>query len=632
MPGKVKVKILAGRNLPVMDRSSDTTDAYVEIKMGNTTYKTDVFRKSLNPVWDSEWYRFEVDDAELQDEPLQIRLMDYDTYSANDSIGKVYLDLNPLLLPPPPTVGKIAGGTDPPSSGSAPAGTVFSGWIPVFDTMHGIRGEVNIIVKVELFSDFNKFRQSSCAPVIPSGYHVQVVHGFVEELVVNDDPEYQWIDKIRTPRASNEARQTLFFKLSGELQRKIGLKALDLGGNSVIGYNQCFDLEGESGIVVRGIGTAVTLTKVQELNLPSSAQLDGTEDRQAAVADDHHLHERGSASPPALPPPPPPPPPPSRSLPPQPPPWPPPKCRHLPPSSALCRPYAAGRPTRTSASRLKEEEEGGAGPEGAGPAGADGDGARRSPSGAGNSLTGSDRSSTAGLQLRAPLATPRTALNQESLDMMEYPFLTMTKYPPGFILHIGGLVNSRSVKLLERISNLEEPESRDAWWTELRMEVRSHARALACNVVLGYEETTSICDDVCVLSAAGTAAVVALGAAADPPAPGTGPGSTVGVGVDAAAFAAGRQAVAAAAAAAVAAMAAGTQPQPLFFKHNSLPNFPVLGLYIYFELFRLSWLTFNYLNSAYLVIYAFPHFLSKYSITLNMKFGHSSSVFFAFHV
>jgi Ca2+-dependent lipid-binding protein len=60
MPGKVKVKILAGRNLPVMDRSSDTTDAYVEIKLGNTTYKTDVCRKSLNPQWNSEWYRYEV--------------------------------------------------------------------------------------------------------------------------------------------------------------------------------------------------------------------------------------------------------------------------------------------------------------------------------------------------------------------------------------------------------------------------------------------------------------------------------------------------------------------------------------------------------------------------------------------
>lgn len=104
MPGKIKVKILAGRNLPVMDRSSDTTDAYVEIKFGNTTYKTDVCRKSLNPQWNSEWYKFEVEDAELQDEPLQIRLMDHDTYSANDAIGKVYINLNPLLLPgvPPP--------------------------------------------------------------------------------------------------------------------------------------------------------------------------------------------------------------------------------------------------------------------------------------------------------------------------------------------------------------------------------------------------------------------------------------------------------------------------------------------------------------------------------------------------
>jgi hypothetical protein len=61
------------------------------------------------------------------------------------------------------------------------------------------------------------------------------IHGFVEELVVNDDPEYQWIDKIRTPRASNEARQTLFSKLSGEVQRKVGVKALELGANAVIG-------------------------------------------------------------------------------------------------------------------------------------------------------------------------------------------------------------------------------------------------------------------------------------------------------------------------------------------------------------------------------------------------------------
>lgn len=95
-----------------------------------------------------------MDDAELQDEPLQIRLMDYDTYSANDAIGKVNISLNPLLLPTTDTSGT--------TNHNVKKGSVMSGWIPVFDTMHGIRGEVNVIVKVDLFSDANKFRQSSC--------------------------------------------------------------------------------------------------------------------------------------------------------------------------------------------------------------------------------------------------------------------------------------------------------------------------------------------------------------------------------------------------------------------------------------------------------------------------------------
>ena len=49
------------------------------------------------------------------------------------------------------------------------------------------------------------------------------MHGFVEELVVNDDPEYQWIDKIRSMRASNEARQLLFSKLTGKLSFSVKL-------------------------------------------------------------------------------------------------------------------------------------------------------------------------------------------------------------------------------------------------------------------------------------------------------------------------------------------------------------------------------------------------------------------------
>lgn len=159
MPGKVKVKIVAGRNLPVMDRGSDTTDAYVEIKLGGVTQKTDVCRKSLHPRWNTDWFRFEMDDHELQDEPLQIRLMDYDTYSANDAIGKVNINLNPLLNS---VLETVPGPSQKGTCFSAGKGTVISGWIPVFDTMNGIRGEVEILVKVDLVQDFNKFRQSSC--------------------------------------------------------------------------------------------------------------------------------------------------------------------------------------------------------------------------------------------------------------------------------------------------------------------------------------------------------------------------------------------------------------------------------------------------------------------------------------
>ncbi|CAB0035264.1 unnamed protein product [Trichogramma brassicae] len=479
MPGKIKVKILSGRNLPVMDRSADTTDAYVEIKFGSTTYKTDVCRKSLNPQWNSEWYKFEVEDSELQDEPLQIRLMDHDTYSANDAIGKVYVNLNPLLLPgtPPPAVKNIwtleaAMNTSTGSQG----GSVMTGWLPVYDTMHGIRGEVNIIVKVELFIDFNKFRQSSCgvtffySPIVPYGYHAQVIHGFVEELVVTDDPEYKWIDKIRTPRASNEARQTLFMKLSNEVQRRMGVKAIDLGGNAVIGYLQNFDLEGESGIVARGIGTVVTLVKHHDLpNFLSEPQ--GVEEQQSQQqktnqsADQQQQQQISPAT--------------SNGQ------------SNAKVIAATSAHSPAGKnPVLSGVSMHRRSSD-----------------SDLSITPKGNSLTGSDRSM--GGYLKATSGATRT-MNQEALEMLEYPFITMQQYPPGFVLHIGGLVSARSVKLLERISNLEEPEGRDAWWTEIRMEVRSHARALACNVVIGYKEETSICDDVCVLSGSGTAAVISL--------------------------------------------------------------------------------------------------------------------------
>ncbi|XP_051706280.1 C2 domain-containing protein 5 isoform X23 [Oryctolagus cuniculus] len=460
MPGKLKVKIVAGRHLPVMDRASDLTDAFVEVKFGNTTFKTDVYLKSLNPQWNSEWFKFEVDDEDLQDEPLQITVLDHDTYSANDAIGKVYIDIDPLLY--------------------SEAATVISGWFPIYDTIHGIRGEINVVVKVDLFNDLNRFRQSSCGvkffctTSIPKCYRAVIIHGFVEELVVNEDPEYQWIDRIRTPRASNEARQRLISLMSGELQRKIGLKVLEMRGNAVVGYLQCFDLEGESGLVVRAIGTACTLDKLSS----PAAFLPACNSPSKEMKESPLVH------------------PPSHG------------CRsthnspiHTATGSRLTQNFSVSVPTLIYTGM------------GSGSAGKEG--------GPFKALLRQQTQSA--LEQRG--GSPHRFCRRR-----EFPFFTLTAFPAGFLVHVGGVVSARSVKLLDRIHNpafvgimgntrsyklldwnsfnSDEPETRDAWWAEIRQEIKSHAKALGCHAVVGYSESTSICEEVCILSASGTAAVL----------------------------------------------------------------------------------------------------------------------------
>lgn len=40
-----------------------------------------------------------------------------------------------------------------------------------------------------------------------------------------------------------------------------------------------------------------------------------------------------------------------------------------------------------------------------------------------------------------------------TLNLQEFPFFTLTSFPPGFLVHAGGVVSARSVKLLDRIHN-----------------------------------------------------------------------------------------------------------------------------------------------------------------------------------
>nr|XP_047130969.1 C2 domain-containing protein 5 isoform X3 [Hydra vulgaris] len=401
MPGIVKVKVIECQDLPVMDRASELTDAFVELRIGNVVYKTDVCRKSLNPQWDSEWFKFEVDDEELQEEYLQVKVLDYDVYSSHDAIGKVNISLNLLVR----------------QDGS----NGLHGLFPIYDTLHGIRGYIRLKVRIQLFSDANKYRQTSCgiqffsAHSVPSGYIIASIQGFVDELIVNNDPEYQWIDKIRTPRASNEARIRLFTNLSGEMKRKIGLKVLEAGGNAVIGYEQHIDLEGEMGVVIRAIGTSVTLVHEQN-DTPRRLTYQRSFDPESRSKEISHVDSR------------------SRQL----------------------------------------------------------------------SVSSDNEVLVEGSEMKTILQKTKS-----SIDEMVFPFYTIKKTPPGFIQRIGGMVSSLSVKLLNKV-NSEEVDTRDSWWKELRTEIRSNAKTFGCNAVIGYSEYSTICDDLAVLTAYGTAATLQL--------------------------------------------------------------------------------------------------------------------------
>ena len=57
MPCIVKVRILEARDLPVMDRASELTDAYVVIKFLELGFKTNVCPKTLNPKWNSGFFQ-----------------------------------------------------------------------------------------------------------------------------------------------------------------------------------------------------------------------------------------------------------------------------------------------------------------------------------------------------------------------------------------------------------------------------------------------------------------------------------------------------------------------------------------------------------------------------------------------
>ena len=243
------------------------------------TAKTKVCRRSLNPTWDEE-FRFDVTaDSMLQDEPLIFRVCDWDAIQSDESIGLVYIDLNPLLSTQAIREDDDAHRGDGKTplrldawKGGISTG-VIDGWFPLYDTLGGVRGELGLSIKLTYIGDENIFRDSSAGVrLLPfstldpvAGYKVSHVFGFVEELVVASDPEFQWNDDFKRAKTSHETRQTLLYLLDSCVRRRMCKTVLDMGGNAVLGYYQNFDVEGDSGIVARTYGTCVLLERATDM-------------------------------------------------------------------------------------------------------------------------------------------------------------------------------------------------------------------------------------------------------------------------------------------------------------------------------------------------------------------------------
>ena len=66
--------------------------------------------------------------------------MDHDTYSAGSLIGSVTIDLNTMIMRM----------NDVDSQG-----VIFEGWMPIYDTLEGIRRELYVQISLDVIGDKN---------------------------------------------------------------------------------------------------------------------------------------------------------------------------------------------------------------------------------------------------------------------------------------------------------------------------------------------------------------------------------------------------------------------------------------------------------------------------------------------
>jgi hypothetical protein len=479
MPVIVKVQVHAARNLPVMDLASKLADAYVELTVAKQVpRRTEVVRKTLNPIFEprTSTFRFEIAvDADACLEPLVFTVLDKD-FIQDDSIGQCIVSLEPLLA-------EVA---------LASSSRTFQGWLPLYDTLQGIRGELSVTVRVSYFGNLidavgplSSF-PSAAAPV--AFYSIcsldtvlfpqQVLLGFVEELIVESDPAYTMADTFRTSRLSNEHRQLVLHRLAYRLRASISNKVRRAGGNAVLGFQLHYDIEGDSGIVGRAYGTCVRLLPPPEPPVPGSLAASKV---SQSLGTPHALHiqrvssdlevdegaERNQDNTNAV------------------------GSRHAPLGSKFAF-FAATSRSLGGTSGGGGAAAGDAADDGVTPAASELRGPRtRSEHRYAESRAGTTVRLTLADAIPSTASLLRTTFQQHNLvhkvvKSEDVQLFSVTKAPPWVRIHIGGLVAVRSVKFLGRLqAKAYDTDTRDRWWADLRDELRAHARSLSCSQVRG---------------------------------------------------------------------------------------------------------------------------------------------------
>jgi hypothetical protein len=282
-----------------------------------------------------------------------------------------------------------------------------------------------------------------------------------------------------------------------QVRRELGKKVLESGGNAVLAYSVQFDTEGASGIVARACGTACKLLKVDdEANAvavplshfesiipPTASEWRGIADGTGCMA----LIQRDTAE-------------------------------HL--SMRLARELnltnksssgggGSSTTNRSEALIWAQADENKMVqfqqliPFGASRTRDTKLQSTRDASGSTGMFPHAGKADFGGLDWGAAGITVDTS----NIFQSEVQLLSLRTFPDHVRVKLGGLVMARSVKFLGKLeASVSDQETREGWWTELRDEIKSHAKVLCCKHIIGYTETCADVGDVRSFTADGTAA------------------------------------------------------------------------------------------------------------------------------